>query len=180
MAFFRRKTPYDEAALYEYAVGALARQMRSVAELKRLLRRRVTGQPEGEILVEMVILRLKEQHYLNDTQYATAYSGYRRENEKFGRLRVISDLKNKGVHGDIIEKTVNEAYAGVNEEKLARQYLTRKRVKKPEDSRQTAKIFRSLARAGFSTGVIVSILRKWDVDDEVIGMLENQDVEAAE
>jgi regulatory protein len=173
MAFSRRKPPYDEAALYEYAVGALARQMRSVAELKRLLRRRVSGQDEGELLVERVVLRLKDQHYLNDTQYAAAYSGYRRENEKFGRLRVVSDLKNKGVHADIIQKTVNEVYAGVNEEKLARQYLARKRVRKPADGRQAAKIFRALTRAGFTTRVIIAILKKWQVDDEVLSALED-------
>jgi regulatory protein len=180
MAFLRRKTPYDESALYEYAIGALARQMRSVAELKRLLRRRVAGQVEGEILVEMVVLRLKDQHYLNDTQYATAYSGYRRENEKLGRLRVIGDLKNKGIHGDIIEKTVNEVYGRVDEEKLARQYLSRKRVPKPADKRQAAKVFRTLVRAGFTTRVIVAILKKWDVDDEVISALECEKAEAGE
>jgi regulatory protein len=180
MAFSRRKTFYDEPALYEYAVGALARQMRSVVELKRLLRRRVTGQDQAEALVEAVVLRLKNQHYLNDSQFAAAYSGYRRENEKFGRLRVVSDLKNKGVHGDIIAKTVGEVYAGVDEEKLARQYLTRKRMRQPEDGRQAAKIFRALARAGFTTKVIVAILKKWEVDDEVISVLESEDVEAGE
>src|SRR5271157_3120051 len=130
MAFSRRKVLWDQAALYEYAVGALARRMRSVAELKRLLRVRVAGQSDREELVESVVGRLKDQHYLNDSQYAAAYISYRRENEKFGRLRVVSDLKNRGVHGDIIAKTVKDAYAGVNEEKLAREYLARKGMAK--------------------------------------------------
>jgi regulatory protein len=180
MAFSRPKTSYDEAALYEYAVGALARQMRTVAELKRLLRRRVSGQDEAERLVEAVVLRLKDQHYLNDTQYATLYSGYRRENEKFGRLRVVSELKKKGVHSDVIERTVSEVYGGVDEEKLARQYLARKRIRKPADGRQAAKIFRSLGRAGFTPRVIIAILKKWDVDDEVISVLEGEEAEAGE
>ena len=140
MAFHRPKTLYDEAALYEYAVGALARQARSVAELKRLMRRRVTGQEHGELLVEVVVARLKEQHYLDDTRFATAYSGYRRENEKFGRMRVITDLKSKGVHGSVIEKTVGEAYAGVDEEKLARQYLAKKRLQQPANQKEAARI----------------------------------------
>ena len=39
MAFPRpKKRFYSEEELYEYAVGALARRMRTVAELKRLLR----------------------------------------------------------------------------------------------------------------------------------------------
>ena len=35
----KKAQPLDEAALYQYAVGALARQMRTVAELKRLMSR---------------------------------------------------------------------------------------------------------------------------------------------
>jgi regulatory protein len=174
MAFSRRKVAWDLAALYEYAVGALARRMRSVAELKRLLRERAAGQSDGEALIEAVVQKLKDQHYLNDSQYAAAYSSYRRENEKFGRRRVVSDLKSRGVHGDIIAKTVSEVYAGVNEEKLAREYLARKRVSKPANGKDAAKIFRALARAGFATPTIITILKKWHVDDEIIGLLEGE------
>jgi regulatory protein len=90
MAFARRKTPYDIRELYEYAVGALGRRMRSVAELKRLLRQRVRGQEAAETMVEVVIDKLKDQKYLNDTNYAALYSSYRKENEKLGRRRVIT------------------------------------------------------------------------------------------
>ena len=100
------KKTYDEESLYEYAIGALGRRMRTVAEIKRLMRNRVAAQPDGEALIETVVARLKAQHYLNDTSYAESYSRFRQENEKFGRLRVVQDLKIKGVHGDIIEKVV--------------------------------------------------------------------------
>ena len=61
--------------LYEYAVWALGRKMRTVAELKRLMRERVKHQEEiGQLLVEVVIAKLKEQKYLNDTNYAESYS----------------------------------------------------------------------------------------------------------
>jgi regulatory protein len=173
MAFSRAKKKItDEAALYEYAIGALGRRMRSVAELKRLLRQRV--EEGGEALVEAVVARLKEQRYLNDAQYASAYSSYRRDNEKFGRRRVISDLKSRGVHGDVIEKAVAGAYSEVNDEQLARAFLRRKRLQKPCDQKQTARIFRTLARAGFTSKVIVSILKKWDVDEEVLTALESE------
>src|SRR5271167_3404207 len=110
MAFKRTEKVYDEAMLYEYAVRALGRKMRTVAELKRLMRERVKTQYDGQLLVEVVIAKLKEQKYLNDTNYAESYSRFRKENEKFGRLRVVQDLKSKGVHGDIIDKTVGAAY----------------------------------------------------------------------
>ncbi|HSA91510.1 MAG TPA: regulatory protein RecX [Terriglobales bacterium] len=172
--FRRSRKPLDEPALYEYAVGALARKMRTVAELKRLLRQRVVPGEEGEALVESVVRKLKDQKYLNDSAYAAAYSSFRRENEKFGRLRVITDLKVKGVHGDIIEKAVDEAYRGQSEEKLARQFLQRRRLKKPASQKDAARVFRTLARAGFTTRAIMQILKKWDVEDEVLTALESE------
>ena len=176
MPFRRSKKTYDEAMLYDYAIGALGRRMRSVAELKRLLRQRVSNQEEGPALMEAVITRLKEQRYLNDSQYAAAYSSFRRDNEKFGRRRVVSELKNRGVHNDVIETAVDTAYTDVNEEKLAREFMRRKRLKKPVDRKQTARIFRAMARAGFSIKVIVSILKKWDIEEEILTELETEPV----
>jgi len=175
VAFARPKLTTSEAELYEYAVNALARRMRSVAELKRLLRRRVDIQTEfGQTLVELVIRRLKDQGYLNDARYAAAYSSFRRDNEKFGRRRVVSDLKAKGVHGEIIEKAVDSVYSEVNEELQARQYLRRKRLVKPKDQKQVARIFRQLMRAGFASKTIFTILKKWDVDEETLTTLESE------
>jgi len=180
MAFPRPQKVYTEDELYEYAVGALARRMRSVAELKRLLRPRVEADTEiGRTLVELIIRRLKDQGYLNDARYAAAYSAYRRDNEKFGRRRIITDLKAKGVHGEVIETAVATAYAEVSEEKQAREYLRRKRLTKPANERQAARIFRQLAWAGFGSKTIFSILKKWDVDEETLTALEGEQEESA-
>src|SRR5271170_7995613 len=167
MSFPRPKKTESEEELYEYAVGALGQRMRSVAELKRLLRPRVEAETEyGQTLVELVIRRLKDRGYLNDASYAAAYSSFRRDNEKFGRRRVITDLKAKGVHGEVIEKAVASVYDDVNEEVQAREYLRRKRLMKPKDQKQAARIFRQMMRAGFASKTIVTILKKWEVDDE--------------
>jgi len=175
VSFPRPKKLYSEDELYEYAVGALARRMRTVAELKRLLRARVEADTEyGQTLVELIIRRLKDQGYLNDSQYAASYTSLRRDNQKFGRLRVITELKAKGVHGDLIAKAVDSGYEGINEEKQARDYLRRKRLEKPKDQKQAARIFRQLARAGFRTKIILTILKKWDVDDETLTALESE------
>jgi regulatory protein len=177
MAFARPKRKfYSEDELYEYAVGALARRMRTVAELKRLMRARIEDAESeyGKTLVELVVRRLKDQGYLNDTHYAASFSSLRRDNQKFGRMRVITDLKAKGVHGDVIEKAVESAFDGVSEEKQAREYLRKKRLVKPKDQKQAARIFRQLARAGFGMKTIFTILKKWDVDEETLGALEGE------
>ena len=173
--FPRPKKTDSEDVLYEYAVGALARRMRSVAELKRLLRPRVEADTEyGKTLVELVIRRLKDQGYLNDAKYAAAFSSFRRDNEKFGRRRVITDLKAKGVHGEVIDKAVDSVYDEVNEEKQARDYLHRKRLQKPKNQKEAARVFRQLMRAGFGAKTIFAILKKWDVDDETLQALEGE------
>ena len=178
MAFARGRKLETESELYEYAVGALGRRMRSVSELKRLLRQRVDAGTEiGQTLVELIIRRLKDQGYLNDTKYAAAYSAFRRDNEKYGRRRVMTDLKAKGVHGEVLEKAVESTFSEVDEEKQAREYLRRKRLEKPRDQKQTARIFRQLTRAGFGAKTIFAILRKWDVDEEILTTLDNEVLE---
>jgi regulatory protein len=177
MAFPRpKKKSYSEDELYEYAVGALARRMRTVAELKRLFRSRIEDAESeyGKTLVELVIRRLKDRGYLNDSQYAAYFSSLRRDNQKFGRQRIVTDLKIKGVHGDVIDKAVDAAFEGVSEEKQAREYLRKKRLVKPKDKKETARVFRQLARGGFGTKTIFAILKKWDVDEETLSELESE------
>ena len=177
MAFPRpKKKFYSEDELYEYAVGALARRMRTVAELKRLFRVRVEDAEAeyGKTLIELVIRRLKDRGYLNDSQYAAYFSSLRRDNQKFGRQRIVTDLKVKGVHGDVIDKAVDAAFEGVSEEKQARDFLRRKRMMKPKDQKETARIFRQLARGGFGTKTIFNILKKWHVDEETLSELEGE------
>jgi regulatory protein len=170
----RAQRIYDEPALYEYSIGALGRRMRSVAELKRLMRERVRGQEDGDTLIENVVARLKDERYLNDANYAASYSSFRKDNEKFGRARVVQDLKSRGVHGDVINAAISTTYDDTNDEKLAREFLQRKRLKKPTNQKEAARIFRTLARAGHPSRVIVRILKNWDVDDEVLTQLEEE------
>jgi len=177
MAFPRpKKRFYSEDELYDYAIGALARRMRTVAELKRLLRVRVDGAESeyGQTLIELIIRRLKDNGYLNDSHYAATFSALRRDNQKFGPRRVTTELKSKGMHSDLIDRAVNTAFEGVNEEKQAREYLRRKRLVRPKNQKETARIFRQLIRAGFGGKTIFSILKRWDVDDETLSQLETE------
>jgi SOS response regulatory protein OraA/RecX len=74
----------------------------------------------------------------------------------------------------VIDKAVDAAFEGVSEEKQAREYLRRKRLVKPKDQKQVARVFRQLARAGFGTRTIFAILKKWDVDEETLTALESE------
>jgi regulatory protein len=165
----------NEAGLYEYGVNSLSRQMRSVADLRRLMTRRVEPGELGAAAVEAALARLHEHGYLDDAAFAETYARLRRENEKLGERRVKQDLKQKGIHDELIATTLEARYGATNEEALAREYLERKRLRKPENEKETARVMRRMVTAGFSTGVIYKILRQWDVPDEALSALENLD-----
>jgi len=170
----------SEAGLYDYAVKTLGRAMRTEAELRRLMKTRVEPGERGEAVIAAVVVRLKEQRYLDDRSFAETYARLRKENEKLGQRRVRQDLQQKGVGSDLIAETLDARYALTNEEALAREHLERKRIRKPENEKETARVMRRLVAAGFSTGVIYKILRQWDVPDEALAALDNLEEEPRE
>jgi regulatory protein len=89
-------------------------------------------------------------------------------------------LQQKGVHDDLITETLESRYGQTDEEALARQHLERKRLRKPTNEKETARVMRRLVAAGFSTGTICKVLRQWDVPDEALMALDNLDEEAHE
>lgn len=168
MAFERRTrkppTPLDQLKLYDYAVKALGRSMRTVAQLKRLMRGKVEAGETGEQKIAAVVARLHEHRYLDDAAFAAAYTRLRQENDSFGRRRVELELGRRGIARDLIARTVETAYQENNEEELARRYLARKRIQKPQDQKETARVMRRLVAAGFSVAIISRILRNWEID----------------
>jgi SOS response regulatory protein OraA/RecX len=55
--------------------------------------------------------------------------------------------------------------------------LRRKRLHKPANQKEAARVFRQLARAGFGGKTIFAILKKWDVDEETLTALEEETLE---
>jgi len=170
------RPPLDEAGLLDYAVKALGRRMRSEAEIRRLMATRLEHNPDSDALMARVLVRLKEYGYLNDASFAEAYTRLRQENEKFGQRRVRQDLHQRGVQPALIEETLTARYSQTDEAALARQHLERKRLKKPTNEKETARIVRRLVGAGFSTTTIYKVLRAWDVPDETLEGIESVDV----
>ena len=163
----------NEAGLFNYATLALGRQMRTEADLRRLMHKRVEPGEHGEAVIAAVVARLREYGYLDDAAFAETYARLRQENEKLGERRVRQDLQQKGVNRELISETLEARYGQTNEEALARQHLERKRIRKPENEKETARVMRRLVTAGFSTGVIYRILRQWDVPEESLAALDN-------
>ena len=170
----------NETGLYDYAVKALSRRMRTEADLRRLMHTHIEPGERGEQIVAAVVKRLSEHGYLDDVAYAETYARLRQENEKFGARRVRQDLRQKGVPAELADQTIEARYGGTNEEALARAHLERKRIAKPTDQKETARVVRRLVTAGFSIATIYKILRQWNVPDEALVELDHVEDGAAE
>jgi regulatory protein len=166
----KQREPVGEAGLFEYAVGTLARKMRTVRDLRRLMRLRAEPGVAGEQAMDAVVARLIDLKYLSDTRFAADYTRLRKENEKFGKRRVQQDLMQKGVAKELIASTIASAYEDVDEVALARAYCERKRMKQPgkgepgaDVQKETVRVMNRLLRAGFSSNAIFKLLRSWNV-----------------
>ena len=181
MAFARpkKREPVGEAGLFEYAVGLLARRMRTERDLRRLMRARAEEGEAGVRAMDAVVVRLKELNYLSDTRFAEDYTRVRKEHEKFGKRRVQQDLMMKGVGKELVASTLETAYEDVDEVVLARQYIARKRMKQPSGAnaqKETVRTMNRLLRAGFSSNAIFKVLRAWNLPEEaLVGVSEGGD-----
>jgi regulatory protein len=169
------RAPLTEDALFEVAVRALGRSMRTETEIRRLVRKHAGFGERGAAMIESVVARLKEYGYLNDAAYAETYARLRQENEKLGERRVRQVLGQKGISPKIVNETIEARYGKTDEEKLAREHLERKRIHRPTNEKETMRVVRRLVAAGFSISTVHKVLRQWDVPGETLEALETMD-----
>jgi regulatory protein len=141
-----------EAELYDVAVRALMRRAHSVSEMKKLLSRRASSQ----LLVQVVMARLKENGQLDDARYAKQFTRQRTASRKQGKFRVARDLRARGVPDQHIDAALKESAEQNDEAVMVRQRIERKlRSYRGEiDEKKMASIYASLLRAGFSADVV--------------------------
>ena len=181
MSFGRAKStrpPLDEGGLLDYAVKSLGSRMKSERDLRRLMSQRALPGEDGGRDMDAVLAKLKELGYLSDERFAADYTRLRQENDKFGSRRVQQGLMQKGVSSATVNEAVGKAYEDVDETALARQYVERKRMKKPQNEKETARAMRRLMAAGFSSKAIWAVLRGWGspVEEVEIDPLEDEAV----
>lgn len=154
-----RKLAAEE--LYEYAVKCLGARAYSAGDLKAKLRQRA-AQPAD---VERIVARLEDHGYLDDRRFAESYAAARVENDGFGRLRVLQDLREHRVSGALAEQAVTQALGDKTEEELMDTFIERRMPSvfsggPIEDDRKLAAAYRKLRRAGFRSGAILTALKR--------------------
>ena len=169
----RRPRPLDAASLWEYALRALAGRAHSSGELREKLRRRAEHAED----VDDVLSRLKQSGYLDDKRYAESYAASRLSGEKFGRTRVIRDLRQHRVAPALAEDIVQKVYRDVDEVALIEEWVRRKyRAATREglfaDRKDLGAAYRRLVHAGFRSGEILKVLKRFAKDPDLLDGFE--------
>jgi regulatory protein len=169
----RKKRLLDAGALWSYALKVLGGRAHSTGELREKLRRRASLLGD----VDDVLARLKDHGYLNDQRFAENFASSRLANDKFGRTRVIQDLRQRRVAPALAERAARQIYQDVNEEKLIEEWVRRKyrlasREHLFEEDKDLAAAYRRLLRAGFRTGDIVRVLKRFAKNPDLLDSFE--------
>ena len=162
--------------LWVYALKILGGRAYSVGELREKLRRR--AEKAGD--VDDILARLKDHGYLDDRRFAENFASARLANDQFGKMRVLKDLRQRRVAHATAEKTVNKVYQEVNEEALIEEWIRRKYRLAPreglfQEDKDLASAYRRLLRAGFRTGEIVKVLKRFAKDPDLLDSFEPPD-----
>ena len=171
----RKPKLLDAAGLFSYAVKALSVRALTQGELNTKLKARA----ERAADVDGVVFRLKQYGYIDDRRFAETFSRLRRDNDGFGKLRVLRDLRSRRVAPALAEQAVAQAYREADESELIAKFLERKlrRASGPppaiDNPRKLASLYRMLLRAGFASGKILEALRKLPAQPEWVDGLES-------
>jgi regulatory protein len=176
----RKARLLSQEALWGYALKVLAGRAYSSGELREKLRRR--AEDAGD--VDGILARLKEHGYLDDRRFAEGFAAARLANDRFGRTRVIQDLRQHRVAPSLAERTVQKVYQEVDEEALIQEWIRRKyRLAEREglfqNDKDLAAAYRRLLRAGFRTGEILKVLKRFAKNPELLDGLEPPEEEEA-
>jgi len=141
-----------EQELYDIALRALTRRAHSVVEMQRKLRRYTPN----ELLVRVVMARLKERGLLDDARYAQQFARNRAQSRKQGQYRIARELRARGVAEADISSAIAASAADSDPAALVRQRIQRKLKSSGREvgEKQIARIYGSLLRAGFPADLI--------------------------
>jgi len=162
MAARAKPKKLDEDGLWSYALRALGQRAHSANELKQKLAQR--AQSPG--VLSATLAKLREYGFTDDAKFSEAFAARRLQNEGFGRYRVLRDLRSRRVAPALAEQAVEKAFSGTDEQDLIQQFLTRKYRGKDltsflSEEKNLASAYRRLRTAGFSSGRVLSVLKRY-------------------
>ena len=139
------------------ALIALAPRAKSRGELFDHLKKRGTT----EDVANAVLFRLQEQGFINDEEFARAWSESRQRAKKLSKRTIATELRGKGVSSEIIDLVTSEINQD-DEHAIALELASRKHrsIAHLESEVIRRRIHGAMARRGFSSSTINAVMRE--------------------
>jgi len=153
----------NPVSLMQYAVAQLARREHSRAELRMKLRRRHGDEARRSTAeIEAVLDELQEKGLLSEARFATLLT--RTRADRFGTARIKHELREHELPEEIVRPEIERLKA--TEEQRARELWRRKFGRQAGDAAERARQMRFLAQRGFSTSVVVRVVKSPPAEDD--------------
>ncbi|MGH9449509.1 MAG: regulatory protein RecX [Terriglobia bacterium] len=154
MATTRKPAPTPFSA----AIRLLARRPHAVAEIRRALAKKFTGEAE----IDSAIARLREIGYLDDRKFARQYASFLAAHRGFGRERVRLELKSRLVDYRAIDEALDQAFEEIPERSLLERALDKKlrTLRLPLTQRKFYSLAQSMMRLGFRSDDIMRVMHE--------------------
>lgn len=148
----------NPSSVYEQAMRLLEFRPRSVDELRRRLLQRGADKTE----VEDVVVRLRDQKLLDDTDFAEQFARSKVLGAGASRRRIVQELARKGVARDVADSAVDGLMEreGIDPSAAIHRVAARKwrSLAKLDDVTKKRRLYAFLARRGFSPDEIRSAM----------------------
>lgn len=146
----------EQQRAWSDALKQVGRRPRSEKEIRQYLRRKQVL----PTLIDRIVVRLKEQRYIDDADFAAQWTEQRIFSQKKGRRLIKQELQHKGIAPATIQETLNQVPAE-EEDRLAYE-LGLKKWKQTaggglDKQRKTAAY---LLRRGYSNQTVSGVIRR--------------------
>ncbi len=135
--------------MYTRAINLLSARARSAEKLRQKLREKC----DDDAVIDAVVVRLKEQKFIDDTAYAAARATSSLAKGR-SKLRASIDLSQKGIDRATAKEAVDKALEDTGEpESMIAERAARKKLRslsKFDPPTKKQKLYGFLARQGFS------------------------------
>lgn len=153
----------DVRSAMRWALRALGRRMHTAYEIRESLRKRGFG----EDVVGSVVEELSGQGYIDDHQFTRTWVKSRSEHQLHGRLRLLRDLRRKGVPDEIAESVLADALPEEDEVAIAvRAARKKQRTLNKTGIQGRDALYRHLSSRGFTAGVISLALAVFTFEED--------------
>ena len=147
--------------LKNYALKLLSYRMRSLAELKQRLQQK----DFPDVDVEQLLSDFEKKNYLNDVEFAFAFSRDKVKNKGIGPLALKSELFPFKLNEEMVENTVAKIYNDYSIDSLLESHLKKRKIKKNTNllGSEKNRLLQFLYRKGFSWDDISRLMQKHNI-----------------